>query len=75
MFDVIMGVVAGILTVLLAELRRRRKISVAPPPTTDACKNCFFFHEYRRLVRSQESDTKVLRLRFQNEEKGPKRAE
>jgi hypothetical protein len=69
MFDVIMGVVAGILTVLLAELRRRRKISVAPPPTTDACKNCYFFHEYKRLVRSQEIDTQVLKFRVRDDKK------
>jgi hypothetical protein len=69
MFDVIMGIVAGILTVLLAELRRRRKISVAPPATTDSCKNCFFFHEYKRLVRSHENDTQVLKFRVRDDKK------
>lgn len=75
MIEVIVGIVAGILTVLLAEIRRRRgkiKVSSSPPPpsSSDICKRCYFFREFRRLHRvaypPRDSDTKIIRLLREN---------
>lgn len=66
MFEVFMGIAAGVLTVLLNELRRRRKPKHSthpPPPTLEECKRCFFYREVeKRLNRSDMSDTQVIRI-------------
>lgn len=76
MVEIIMGIVAGFLTFLLSELRRRRrgpKISSAPPPADDlTCKQCFFYREFKRIHRQaypiiqRSSDTKIIRQLRQN---------
>lgn len=63
MEEIIWGIVAGILTVVANELRRkvRTKNSLTPPPPgLIQCKTCFFFEEYKRLTRPKEQDTQLL---------------
>ena len=50
LFEAIMGVVIGCLTVFLAEMRRKRKISLAPPPTGPNCEKCFFLKEFKNKI-------------------------
>lgn len=68
--EALTAIVAGILTIVVSELRRRikekrelenMKNSVDPPPPGNAnCKRCFFFREFRRRLR--EDDTRRIRL-------------
>jgi hypothetical protein len=63
------GIVVGFLGYVLAELRRRQKqrksledmktSGYPPPPGDKDCKSCFFFREFKRRVR--DDDTKRIK--------------
>lgn len=57
MLEIIIGIVAGIMTVLFNEYRRYR-INKArsinpPPPNVDTCKKCFFWRQFSRNYERQ----------------------
>lgn len=69
MIETIAGIAVGFLAFLLAELRRRQKNRKAledmktsgypPPPGENDCKGCFFFKEFKKRLR--EDDTRRIK--------------
>lgn len=72
--EALSAVIAGILTILVSELRRRRierleleemrSSADPPPPGREDCRTCFFFKEFRRRLR--EDDTRRIKLEKKN---------
>lgn len=68
MIETFAGIAVGFLAFLLAELRRRQKIKkeledmktsgYPPPPGEKDCKDCFFFKEFKKRLR--EDDTRRI---------------
>lgn len=69
MIETMAGIAVGFLAFLLAELRRRQKIKkevddmktsgYPPPPGDKRCKECFFFWEFKKRLR--EDDTRRIK--------------
>jgi hypothetical protein len=68
MYELSMGIAAGVLTVILRELQIRlkaRKISInPPPPDAEVCKRCFFYRQFANTLgeANKDSDTTIIRL-------------
>jgi hypothetical protein len=68
--EVLSAIIAGILTIVVSELRRRRRERLElekmrssadpPPPGRAECSRCFFFREFRRRLRADD-DTRRLK--------------
>jgi hypothetical protein len=66
MYELSMGIAAVILTVILREVQIRmkaRKISInPPPPDAEVCKRCFFYRQFANTLDKKDSDTTIIRL-------------
>lgn len=67
MSEIITAVVTAILTLLSKEFIRRifqkKENSSNPPyPNTSYCKHCFFFREFKKKMKTGNTDTNIIRI-------------
>lgn len=70
MTEVITAIVSAVVAILIREYQRKRKSksTVPPPPTTDVCKQCYFFKAFKRQIEAEKNrgvyigDTAVIRM-------------
>lgn len=64
MSEIITGIVVALLTIIIQEIRSRRKprTTSPPPPSVEDCKRCFFFKTVKKTMNGRrDSDTKIIK--------------